>query len=199
MRQTMLDEKIGDPEAPVGTRGWLYSVLGDIRVGLKKAETSAFYVKRSIELLQEVEAWKLLNYLSLDILLLNEVNIEPTITAALLNAKKGQTIKEVVHSADQAPPLPKHGEIGNARSRVDIIKSTQGGTSSSYLARRIKRDHPEIFDKLETYKSIRAAALEVGIVKETMTVPRDIDALVMTLRRKLTQEEIIKLIGGLTQ
>ena len=42
-----------------------------------------------------------------------------------------------------ATELPKHGVVGNGRSRGSHRTSTRGETSS-YLAARLKRDHPEI-------------------------------------------------------
>lgn len=68
--------------------------------------------------------------------------------------------------------LPAHGEIGGGHPRVDNIKSAEGGTSQSYLLRRLKRDAPELLEQLETgaIKSVRAAAIEAGIVKDVPTV-----------------------------
>jgi hypothetical protein len=42
---------------------------------------------------------------------------------------------------DAAPELAHHGEIGRGRNRVGDAKSN--GTTVSYLAARIKRDHPD--------------------------------------------------------
>ena len=43
----------------------------------------------------------------------------------------------------------------------------QGGTNAEYLTARLKRDHPDIADRLANneFKSVRAAAIEAGIVK----------------------------------
>ena len=54
---------------------------------------------------------------------------------------------QLVIEQAKAQPLAAHGEIGNGRkdeSRVDNINSTEakGGTSASYLLRRIARDQP---------------------------------------------------------
>lgn len=66
-------------------------------------------------------------------------------------------------------PLPKHGEIGNGRkdeSRVDIVKSTEGGNSQRYLLQRLARDAPDILERIKNgeIKSARAAAIEAGII-----------------------------------
>jgi hypothetical protein len=66
-------------------------------------------------------------------------------------------------------PLPKHGEIGNGRkdeSRVDIVKSTEGGNSQRYLLQRLARDAPDTLERVKSgeIKSARAAAIEAGII-----------------------------------
>ena len=67
----------------------------------------------------------------------------------------------------------QNGELGNGRdeSRVDVIKSTptQGGTSPSYILRRLARDGAEDASKAELFKQVtkgtisaHKAALEAG-------------------------------------
>jgi hypothetical protein len=41
---------------------------------------------------------------------------------------------------EQVKVLAEHGEVGNGRSRVDNINSTQGGTSETYTLSRLKRE-----------------------------------------------------------
>lgn len=67
--------------------------------------------------------------------------------------------------------LPAHGENQHTLG-ADNISSTKHGTSQSYLLRRLKRDAPELFQQLEAgaIKSVRAAAVEAGIVKDVPTV-----------------------------
>ena len=78
---------------------------------------------------------------------------------------------QLVIEQAKAQPLAAHGEIGNGRkdeSRVDLIKSTQGGTSQSYLLQRLARDQPELLDQIgpdKEFRSVRAAAIEAGIIK----------------------------------
>ena len=64
--------------------------------------------------------------------------------------------------------LAKHGTNQHEEGGVDIIKSSplQGGTSASYLARRILRDDPDVFAKLEAgeFPSVRQAAIAAGII-----------------------------------
>lgn len=104
-------------------------------------------------------------------------------------------------AAAQAPPLAQHGEIGNGRadeSRVDNIKSTEGGTSQTYLLRRLARDAPEILERVKAgeFKSARAAAIEAGIIKPVPTVrlTNDMPAVAARLCQHLTREQRIELI-----
>jgi hypothetical protein len=75
----------------------------------------------------------------------------------------------LVGSSSQVLRMPGHGEIGNGRkdkSRVDLIKSTQGGTGQAYLLQRLARDAPEVLERVKSgkIKSARAAAIEAGII-----------------------------------
>lgn len=65
-----------------------------------------------------------------------------------------------------APELAAHGQVGNGRSRVDIVNSkAKGGNSTEYLASRIKRDRPDIAEKIDDYPTVYAAAVAAGIIK----------------------------------
>ena len=75
------------------------------------------------------------------------------------------TVKQAVDAAAVARraeqrPLPKHGEIGNGRSRGANSTSTRGSCKTDYLARRIARDHPDILQRMKDgeFKSVRQAA-----------------------------------------
>jgi hypothetical protein len=88
----------------------------------------------------------------------------------------------------QQPALAGHGEIGNGRSRDYNIMSTptRQGTDPSYLVSRLKRDAPEIAERLADgeFRSVRAAAIEAGIVKVPTVFER-----VQKLLPKLTDAE----------
>ncbi len=89
-------------------------------------------------------------------------------------------IERAKQAGKEAPVLAGHGELGNGRkdeSRPDIVRSTQFGNKAEYLAARIKRDHPEIASRLAQgeFKSVRAAAIEAGIVKSPTKLDKAID------------------------
>ena len=90
-------------------------------------------------------------------------------------------------------PLAEQGEIGNGRSRVDNINSkTEGGTSASYLAAKLKRDHPDIAERLANgeFRSVRAAAIEAGII-----VPPTPLEQILKLLPKLTDQDLEMLLS----
>jgi hypothetical protein len=102
----------------------------------------------------------------------------------------------------KAQPLAAHGEIGNGRaneSRGDNITSTERGTSQAYLLRRIARDQPQLLDQIgpdKEFPSVRAAAIEAGIIKPVPTVRLVADMAVVAgkLCQHLTQQQRIQLI-----
>lgn len=105
----------------------------------------------------------LTDYLSLDLDLVGRV-------LGWLTVEQPTEAVPLAVAASKTKPLAAHGEIGNGRadeSRVDLIKSTQGGTSQRYLLQRLARDCPEILDRVKSgeFKSARAAAIEAGIIK----------------------------------
>jgi hypothetical protein len=89
---------------------------------------------------------------------------------------------------EQQPALAGHGEIGNGRSRGYNITSTPAprGTDPAYLVSRLKRDAPEVAERLADgeFRSVRAAAIEAGIVKVPTVFER-----VQKLLPKLTDAE----------
>ncbi len=52
-------------------------------------------------------------------------------------------------------------------------------SDAEYLTRRIARDNPELLERMKAgeFKSVRAAAIEAGIVKPRLSVPGDVSGL----------------------
>jgi hypothetical protein len=92
--------------------------------------------------------------------------------------------------------LAESGEIGRGRNRFDNIKANGGGTSASYLTRRIARDRPDILDRMKAgeFPSVRAAGKEAGIVKDTITVRLEVEALARAIKKHFNQQEIAVLV-----
>lgn len=112
---------------------------------------------------------------------------------------EAKTAAEVMQ---RAPELAKHGgdrktEAGRDQGRDATLKNRR---DSSYLAARLKRDHPEIAKRVEAgeFKSMRAAAIEAGIVRP----PTPLDTLRRAWRkasegeRRAFAREALHGIGG---
>ena len=114
---------------------------------------------------EEVKIWEKLGFVSEDAMLLDEIGYT-----------KEQSIKQFEEWREQGP-LADHGNQEgerNSRNRDNHVMSVQGN-ASTYLARRLLRDRPDLFERLEAgeFSSVRQAALEAGIVKPTFTCPID--------------------------
>jgi hypothetical protein len=70
---------------------------------------------------------------------------------------------------EKVMPLARHGEIGRGRDRGVINTSTRGTTNAPYLVARLKRDRPDIAERLANgeFRSVRAAAREAGMKVDT--------------------------------
>jgi len=67
-----------------------------------------------------------------------------------------------------AEPLTAHGGNHKTNTVQDYNVNLNGGNSTDYLTARIARDRPDILERMKagTYKSVRAAAIDAGIVKQ---------------------------------
>jgi hypothetical protein len=101
---------------------------------------------------ERYEHWIVLGYESKDAMFAAELN--------------GEALKKVQRLFSKTEKLPEWGMIGNGRGR-DSTSTSGGRRDSAYLAARIKRDRPDIAERAEAgeFKSVRAAAIEAGIIK----------------------------------
>ncbi len=100
------------------------------------------------------------------------------------------------------PALAEHGEVGNGRSRDYIIISTpKQGTSETYTIQRLKRDRPDLAERVldeDDPLSANAAAIEAGFREKTITVRLEPQSIARTLIRNLSKEQMNDLIIELT-
>ena len=134
---------------------------------------------------------------------------------AMLKAEVGLPAKEVrrriTQAADRAKALEGKTITDGRRERHSLIPNpdnirvsdgTGWGTDPGYLARRIARDHPDIFKRMAAgdFPSVRAAALEAGIIHPTATVRTDDPtSAARTLRKHMTPEQCAELARLLTE
>ena len=155
VRVSALDE-VGDRDAPVGSKPWALWVVGQAKLQRDELERDASALRRLIGKMQKHEAWKALGVPSFDMLCTTQLRLSAEEVSAVLKARKGQSVGAVLRRVGR----PKVG------ANVDNINiSGSGGTSPSYLAARLRRDHPDaVFDE-SVRGSVRQAAIAAGIVK----------------------------------
>ena len=75
--------------------------------------------------------------------------------------------------------------VGKNQGDFVILKTTRGN-ASSYLAARIRRDHPEIVKRIEAgeFKSMRRAAIAAGVIR----IPTKLE-LIKRYWKKLSEQE----------
>jgi hypothetical protein len=105
---------------------------------------------------------------------------------------------EAIALADELD-LSRKGVLGNGRSRSDIITSTRG-TSESYLRRRLSRDRPDLFQKVQGKElTARSAALEAGFTNPTVSIrTNNATSAARTLRKHMPSDVLADLIDILT-
>jgi hypothetical protein len=139
-------------------------VVGQAKLQRDELERDASALRRLIGKMQKHEAWKALGVPSFDMLCTTQLRLSADEVSAVLKARKGQTVGAVLRRVGR----PKAGE-GNG----DIVTISDKGNGPSYLAARLRRDHPDaVFDE-SVRGSVRQAAIAAGIVK----VPSVLDKL----------------------
>ena len=99
--------------------------------------------------------------------------------AAVLLEQSLSAIERAAETMAKAPELMTATEAGKKGGRgkkaSNLLTLPTSSNDKNRLAARIKRDHPEIAARVANgeFKSIRAAALEAGIVKPMRSIPVD--------------------------
>jgi hypothetical protein len=171
VRTTVVDE-IGDPDAPPGSREWAMYVRADLQNSLKQCEFNHEHVQYTLAAMNKHKGYEKLSgsngkpFRTFEAFCVEKqpygLGYDPAALDRIIADRKARTAQE---RAERATAIAGHGEVGNGRSRGSITTST--GRGADYLAGRIKRDRPDIHKRMEKgeFKSVRAAAIEAGIVK----------------------------------
>lgn len=127
-----------------------------------------------VEFCEEAEiVFDSLGFTSAEDMIREGYELDPSQIALAIAWLKGNQTDKPVPLADIVP-LAKHGTNQHAieKAGVGISKSSVGNTNE-YLQRRLKRDAPELLDKIETGElSVNAAAIQAGIRKKP--TPEDV-------------------------
>jgi hypothetical protein len=177
----------GDPRAPPGTEGWAEFWRGELRNAVEHMFIEPGVVASSIVVGKKYGAWKLLkNEKGRPFANFNEfckaprpygLAKEPRVVKRIIALAENTTLAEV--EAMTTVPAKPHGGSRTKKQASDPKVDKVYGETSDYLAARIARDHPNVHAAMlrGEYQSVRAAAVDAGIVKKTDPVKAALRAL----------------------
>jgi hypothetical protein len=144
-----------------------------------------------------------LGYESADEMLQEELNIPPDwvrMAVAVLEAT-GKNLSKV--EVDHAIELKKHGRPPKGEERKGSDRTLKRGDTADYIKARLRRDHPEIAERLEQgeFKSARQAGIAAGFVKNVPAIRLvdDINVIAQKLCQHLNPEQRRALAEALLQ
>lgn len=129
------------------------------------------------------------------------VSVEAALTAARLQVLARESREAALTAADDVPLPGRGGDRRSATYQNDNIIQKEQGTSESYLRRRLKRDHPALYERVRNRElSASAAAIEAGIQHRTVSVRvDDPERAARTLRDHLSGDDLETLIQKLRE
>ena len=122
--------------------------------------------------------------------------LESNIDELLLYCRKHPEVAELIRrevGAAEEQPRTATGKF----TRSDNVK-TDGGNNPTYALRRLKRDHPELAERVVSGEmSAHAAACEAGFRRRTIAVPSDLDGAVSALVKRFGFTQVREAIARL--
>ena len=124
--------------------------------------------------------------------------LEPEMELQALAAKAQNHAQQML--ALESPKFAPPGNPHNNRDNVTVRGQGNGGNSAAYLAARLKKsERDDLLAEIgpgKRFRSVRAAAIEAGIIKPvpTIRVTSDMEAVAAKLCQHLTREQRIQLI-----
>jgi hypothetical protein len=163
-RSYMMDE-LGDPDAPIGSRLWCLYVSNEIRKTYYDKTQLGARLKNLVESFAEHQGWQELGFLTWEKFCETKLQV----AADKLRAEAENRVASI---ATHAKPLAEHGDekrISHGYNRN--LESLDKGNNAAYLTARIARDRPDILEDMKQgkYKSVRAAAIDAGIIDPEKT------------------------------
>jgi hypothetical protein len=99
-----------------------------------------------------------------------------------------RVVRSELHEAASAPGRP-------AKGNNITFSSEQRGTSEDYTLRRLRRDRPDLVERVfEGELSANAAAIEAGFRDKAITIPFNPEGAARALARKFTIDELHRLV-----
>lgn len=201
VREFTMDE-LGDPYAPVGSRPWALHISNEIRKTLYDKQQTGNRLVKLIEMFKEKAGYQELGFLTWESFCESRLQT----TAEKLAA---EATGRVIALAENAKPLAEP-EIGNGKAGPGRGNKTDNdcnaflaqGNSSDYLTARIARDNPEVLEGMKQgkYRSVRAAAIDAGIIDPDKTrryqLPTDPAAAGRYLAQRVNAEWMLECYGA---
>lgn len=172
---------------PRGSREWCLQTIYQLKRRWERLEYTEAEWKQTVKELKDVRAWEVLGYPDEDAMFQSEIG--RTRKQADEDIKKLRTKREALKNNQNS----RKSKNGNSDTTSELTFSKR---DTEYLTARIARDRPDILEDMKSgkYKSVRAAALDAGIVRPRFTVPSDdVRAIARALVRHLTVDQIEEL------
>ncbi len=162
-RSYLMDE-LGDPDAPIGSKLWCLYVSNEIRKTYYDKTQLGARLKNLVETFTEHQGWQELGFLTWE----KYCEARLHIAAEKLETEARNRVAEI---AENAKPL--NSDSGRPKNDNDSNQNhyPRGGENADYLTARIARDNPEILEGMKQgkYRSVRAAAIDAGIIDPDKT------------------------------
>lgn len=202
-RHTQVDE-IGDPAAPPGSRAWAVHVRRELQHALKQYEFDHRHVENLLTAMREHDGFRELEdrrgrrFKDFEAFCVEPypwgLGYKSDAINRIIAERKEKTTQQ---RAENPPTLLDTGRPGKSSEKgSDNPPLPKGSTSADRLTARIARDHPDVLKRMKAgeFKSVRAAAVEAGIVK----VPTPYQSAVKAVA-KLSKAEKRRLFKALSE
>lgn len=196
----------GDINAPPGSQAWAIAVRLELRSRIKNTESDARHLQRLARLMEEHQGYTQLPkrtgrpFASWREFCVTEppygLGYDPEMLRLVVEER--MTAQALAASAQ---PLNGHGGDRKTTLAHNLETVEQRGESSEYLTARIARDRPDILDEMKAgkYPSVRAAALDAGIVKPRISIPADPAGAAAALTRRFSRADLTLLVELLAE
>ena len=212
-RVSALDE-VGDLAAEPGSRAWAVAVRAKLLEHLHDTESSAQALQGYREAMLRFEGFRQLtdrsgfSFRTFEAFCRERppfgLGYDPVALDRIVEERRSAQVKAQSPATLLDPGPPTKEERMN---KGDVITVNERGTSADYLTARIARDakkNPKagaVLKRMQAgeYPSVRAAALDAGIVKRRVSIPTDVDGAARALRRHFSPDELVQLaalLGG---
>lgn len=214
-RITQLDE-LGSLDAEKGSRAWAIAVRNKLNSVLQQAEFSSKAAKGYFVALKETAGWRQLfdekacGFMSFEQFCCYRkpfgLGYDINHIEHIIREREEREAKDILNTAGDLAKQKvgvEGGKPGPGRGNKTAADSSRfvcGTTHSPYLAARIKRDHPDIAERIQAgeFRSIHAAAIAAGIAKPTITIRPTVEGFTKAIKKRLTPEQIKELVQNLS-